>query len=93
MTWNLEGILCSGRKLALLNLLMANNVDIAIITEDEIPASSHGDFNVKGYHSYLPHPSNLLKAPKYRVMALVGSALATSTKIRLDLMHAAVQSV
>jgi hypothetical protein len=47
------------KRLALLNLLMANGVDIGIITEAEVPASSHGNFNVKGYHSYLPHPSNL----------------------------------
>jgi hypothetical protein len=89
----LEGILCSGTELALLNLLTANDVNIRIITEAEIPASGHGDFNVEGYHSYLPHASNLLKSAKYRVVALVRSTLATSTKIRLDLMHAAVQSV
>jgi hypothetical protein len=63
----LEGILCSGRELALLNLLTANDVDIGIITEAEIPAISHGDFNIEEYHSYLPHQSNLLKAAKYRV--------------------------
>jgi exonuclease III len=93
MTWNLEGILCSSRELALLNLLTANNVDVGIVTEAEIPASGHKDFNVEGYHSYLPNASDLLKSAKYRVMALVRSALATSTKIRLNLMHAAVQSV
>jgi hypothetical protein len=32
MTWNSGGILCSGRELALLNLLTANDVDIGIIT-------------------------------------------------------------
>jgi hypothetical protein len=93
MTWNLEGILCSGRELALLNLLTANDVDIRIITEADIPASSHKDFNVEGYHSYLPHPSNLLKAAKYRIVTLVRSALATSTKIWLNLMHMVVQLV
>jgi hypothetical protein len=44
----LEGVLCSGRELALSNLLAANNVNIAIITEVKIPASSHGNFNVEG---------------------------------------------
>jgi hypothetical protein len=76
--WNSEGILCSGRELALLNLLTANDVNIGVITEAEIPASSHGDFNDKGYHSYLPHTSDLLKSAKYRVVALVQSALATT---------------
>jgi hypothetical protein len=52
-----------------------------IIMEAKIPASSQGDFNVEGYHSYLPHPSNLLKAAKYRIVTLVRSALAMSTKI------------
>jgi hypothetical protein len=85
MTWNSEGILCSRRKLALMNLLTANNVDIGIITEAEIPPSSHGDFNVEGYHSYLPHPFDLLKLAKYRIVTLA--------KIRLDLMHTAVQLV
>jgi hypothetical protein len=50
-----------------LNLLTANDVDIGIITEAEIPAISHGDFNIEEYHSYLPHQSNLLKSAKYRV--------------------------
>jgi hypothetical protein len=93
MTWNSEGILCRGRELSLLNLLTANDVDIGIITEAEIPASSHGDFNVEGYHTYLPHPSNLLKSAKYRIVTLVRSALATPAKIQLDLMHTAVQSI
>jgi hypothetical protein len=93
MTLNSEGMLCSGREIALLNLLTVNDVDIGIIKETEIPASSHGDFNVKGYNSYLPHQSNLLKAAKYRVVTLVGSALVTSTKIWLDLMNTAGQSV
>jgi hypothetical protein len=92
MTWNLEGILCSGRELlALLNFLTANDVDISIITEAEIPASGYVDFNVEGYPSYLLHSSDLLKSAKYRVVALVRAALATSTKV--NLMHAAVQSV
>jgi hypothetical protein len=93
MTWNSEGILCSGRELALLNLLTTNNVNIGIVTEAEIPASGLGDFNVEGYHSYLPHASKLLKTAKYQVVVLVRSALATSTKFRLDLMHAAVQLI
>jgi hypothetical protein len=54
MTWNAEGILSGGRELALLNLLTANDVDVGIITETEIPTSSHRDFNVEGYHTFLP---------------------------------------
>jgi hypothetical protein len=73
--------------------LESADIDIGIITEAEIPASSHGDFNDKGYHSYLPHPSDLLKSAKYRIVTLVRSSLATSAKIRLDLMGTAVQSV
>jgi hypothetical protein len=73
--------------------LTANEVNIGIITEAEIPASSHGDFNVEGYHSYLPHSSDLLKSAKYRIVTLVRSSLATSAKIWLNLMHMAVQSI
>jgi hypothetical protein len=93
MTWNSEGILCSGKELALLSLLTANDIDVGTVTAAEIPATGHGDFNVKGYHSYLLQASDLLKLAKYRVLVLVRSVLATATKIRLNLMHAAVQSV
>jgi hypothetical protein len=48
---------------------------------------------VEGYHSYLPKASKLLKMAKYRVVVLGRSAPATSTKIGLDLMHAAVQLI
>jgi hypothetical protein len=94
MAWNSEGILSSGRELALINLLTDNDVDVGIITETEIPSSGHGDLNVEGYHSYLPlAPSKLLNTAKYQVVVLVRSALATATKVRSDVMHVAVQSV
>jgi exonuclease III len=95
MTLNAEGILRSGRELVLANMLMANNVDVMIVTETKIPADLHGDFNVEGYTSYLPHASFLLKRAKYKVVAMVRTALATSmnAKLWLDLMQASVQSV
>jgi exonuclease III len=94
MTWNAEGILSSGRKLALLNLVNDNDVDIRIITETKIPTSSHGDFNVEGYHTFLPVThSELLKTDKYRVMVIVRSAMASLTKNRHDLIHPAVQTI
>jgi hypothetical protein len=94
MNWNAEGILSNGRELALLNLLTANNIDVGIITETEIPSSDHGDFKVKGYHSFLPlSHSELLKTAKYRVVVVVRSALAAMAKIWIDLMHSTVQSI
>jgi hypothetical protein len=94
MTWNEEGILSNGRELALLSLLNDNDIDVGIITETEIPTSSHGDYNVEGYHTFLPvGPSDKLKTTKYRMMVMVRSELAAITKIRPDLMHPAVQSV
>jgi hypothetical protein len=94
MTWNAEGILSSGRELALICLLNDNDIDVGIITETEIPTSSHGDFNIKGYHTFLlVDPSDKLKMAKYRVMVVVRSELAALTKIRPDLMHPAVQSI
>jgi hypothetical protein len=72
MTWNAEGILCSGRELE------ANNVDVMIVTETEIPVDPHHDFNMVGYTSFLPHTSSLLKTAKYRVVPMVWTALATS---------------
>jgi hypothetical protein len=94
MTWNAEGILSSRRELALLSLLNDNNIDVGIITETEIPASHHGDFNVEGYHMFLPvNHSDKLKTAKYNVMVLVRSELAALTINRPDLMHPAVQSI
>jgi hypothetical protein len=94
MTWNAEGILSSGRELTLLDLLTANDVNVGIITETEIPSSCHGDFNVNGYHSFLPlSHSELLKTAKYRVVVVVRSALAALDKIRIYLMHLTVQTI
>jgi hypothetical protein len=94
MTWNSEGILSSGRELALLNLLNDNNVDVGIVTETEIHSRGQGEYNVEGYHSYLPlAPSELLKTAQYRVVVLVRSALATARKVQANLMHAAMQLV
>jgi hypothetical protein len=94
MTWNAEGILSSGRELTLVSLLTANDIDVGIITETEIPTRSHGDFNVEGYHTFLPVThSELLKTAKYHVMVVVRSAMAAQTKIRPDLMHLAVQTI
>jgi hypothetical protein len=82
MTWNAEGILSKGRELALLSLLNDNDIDVGIITETEIPTSRHGDFNVEGYHTFLPvGPSDKLKTAKYRMMVVVRSQLLAITKI------------
>jgi hypothetical protein len=80
-TWNAEGILSSGRELALLSLLNDNDIDVGIITETEIPTSIHGDFNVEGYHTFLPvNHSDKLKTAKYHMMVVVSSELAALTK-------------
>jgi hypothetical protein len=83
-----------GRELALLSLLNDNDSDVGIITETEIPTSSHGDFNVKGCHTFLlVNHSDKLKTAKYRVMVVVRSELAALTIICPDVMHPAVQSI
>jgi hypothetical protein len=79
--------------LALSNLPVANDVKVMIITEAKISTGSDGDFNIVGYTSYLPHASNLQKTAKYRVVAMVRSALAAPVKLWPDLIHASVQSV
>jgi hypothetical protein len=94
MTWNAEGILSSGRELALLNILNDNDVNVGIITETEIPTSSQGDFNVEGYHMFLLVTHlELLKTSNYRIMVVVRSEMAALTKIRHDLMHPTVQMI
>jgi hypothetical protein len=94
LKWNAEGILSSGRELALLSLLNDNDINVGIITETEIPTSSHGDFNVEGYHTFLHvNHSDKLKMAKYRVMVVVRSELAALTIIGPNLIHPAVQSI
>jgi hypothetical protein len=44
-------------------------VNVGIITETEIPSSCHEDYNVEGYHTFLPlSHSELLKTAKYRIV-------------------------
>jgi endonuclease/exonuclease/phosphatase family metal-dependent hydrolase len=59
-----------------------------------LPTSSHRDYNVEGYHTFLPvGPSDKLKTAMYHMMVVVRSELAAVTKIRPDLMHPTVQSL
>jgi hypothetical protein len=86
MTWNAEGILSSGRELALLNLLNDNDVDVGIITETDIRTSNHGHLNAVTH-------SELLKTAKYRLMVVVRSEMAALTNIRHNLMHPTLQMI
>jgi len=72
------------KDLALQNLLTTNNIDVAVITEAELPSTT-APYSIHGYTSFFPTVS---PGDKTRVLALVKSDLATTTgaKIRKDLM-------
>ena len=85
MTWNASNLSRGVTKgLALQNLLSLNNIDVAIVTETELPSTA-SPYAVKGYTSFFP---TVLQGDKIRVLALVKSDLATTSgaKIRKDLM-------
>jgi hypothetical protein len=92
LTWNAANLARGTKELALSHLLVTHNVDLAVITETELPAPSAVVFSINGYTTYLP-----LVPPgvKTRVLTLVKSNLAVqaSIKLRLDLMSSSVQSV
>jgi methyl coenzyme M reductase subunit C len=80
MTWNASHLLSSGRKLALLHLLTSSDVDVATVTECEIPETVK-DFAVAGYTTSFP------KVPegksKTRVITLVKNDLVASANVHL----------
>jgi hypothetical protein len=53
MTWNASRPLSSGRELALLHLLTSLDVDVATVTECEIPETVK-DFALAGYTTFFP---------------------------------------
>jgi hypothetical protein len=53
MTWNASRLLSSGRELALSNLLVSSAVDIATVTECEMPETAN-NFAVAGYTTFHP---------------------------------------
>jgi hypothetical protein len=92
LTWNAANLARGTKELALSHLLVTHDVDVAVITETELPAPSAVVFSINGYTTYLP-----LVPPgvKTHVLTLVKSNLAVqaSIKLCLDLMSSSVQSV
>ena len=92
MTWNAGNLARGGKELSLLHLLQANRVDVAIITEAELPEELAPVFSVTGCTSFLPLRGSLGKT---RVITLVKSdmAMRARAKLRNDIMSPLVQSV
>jgi exonuclease III len=92
MTWNASRLLSSGRELALTNLLVSSSVDIATVTECEMPETAN-DFAVAGYTTF--HPLVPKGKSKTRVIILVKNGLVTSANVHVcpDLMDSQIQSV
>eukprot|EP00095_Tigriopus_kingsejongensis_P001844 maker-scaffold10_size831480-snap-gene-7.21 protein:Tk01844 transcript:maker-scaffold10_size831480-snap-gene-7.21-mRNA-1 annotation:"exodeoxyribonuclease iii" len=80
------------KALALSHLLAANDVDVAVITEMELPPASAGCFAVAGYHTFLPL---VPPAAKTRVLMLVKSDLAVraGAQLRTDFMSTSVPTI
>jgi hypothetical protein len=92
MTWNASRLLSSGRELALLHLLTSLDVDIATVTECEIPETVK-EFAVADYTTFFPKvPEGKLKM---RVISLVKNNLVAKANVHLcpDLMDCQTQSI
>lgn len=92
MTWNAANLTRGTRELSLSHLLAANSIDVAIITEAELPPPMASGFSIEGYTPFLPVVG---QGEKTRVLALVKSNLAirANARIRSDIMSSPAQSV
>jgi hypothetical protein len=92
MTWNAANLARGMKELSLSHLLNVNKVDVAIITEAELPATMAPSFSIDGYTPFLPvvGPNE-----KTRVLALIKSDLAVraGARLRMDLMTSSVQTL
>jgi hypothetical protein len=91
LNWNAKNLTSGTKELALLDLLVANNVDVAVVTEAEVP-TYRGAFDVAGYVAFLPAVPN---GNKYRVIVYVRCdvALATDARLETDIMSEGLQAV
>jgi exonuclease III len=80
MTWNASNLTRGSKELALLNLLRDNSIDVAVVTETEVP-EAHGAFDVSGYVSFLPLIGT---GGKFRVIVYVRADVATASNARLN---------
>jgi hypothetical protein len=78
-----------GRDLALANLLNANEIDIAVVTETELPRQV-APFALDGYTTF-----ETISNGKKRVLTFVRSTLAVrcNARLRLDLMEGVLPSI
>ncbi len=77
ITWNAANLLRGQTKeLSLLHLLSTNKVDIAIITEAEMPETFAASFAVDGYTSFPAKARN----GKVRLIVLIKTSLAVESK-------------
>ncbi|XP_059083697.1 uncharacterized protein LOC131880977, partial [Tigriopus californicus] len=73
------------KELALINLLVSNDVDVLFVTEAELEPEAAACFAVRDYVTFLPPIT--LEGQKVRVLALVKSvaAIMFDAKLRVDL--------
>lgn len=88
LTWNASNLGRGSRELALSRLLDANKVDIAVVTETELPGDAAAIFAINGYATFLP-----LLGTGEKARVLVFAKLSVAVKIRQDLMAPGVPTV
>jgi hypothetical protein len=91
LNWIAENLTSGTKELALLDLLVTNNVDVVVVTEAEVP-TYRGAFDLAGYVAFFPAVPN---GDKYRVIVYVRCdvALATDARLATDIMSEGLQAV
>jgi hypothetical protein len=90
MTWNANNMTFGQKENILRNILETNDIDLAVITEAELPYAYVEGYNITGYTAHFPF---IKKDSKARVFILVKNKLASLTQTKTQLMTSSPQTV
>ena len=83
VTWNVANITRGASKeIAIHQLLVKNKVDVAALTEAELPQTTAKEYALQGYSAFFPPVSD---RGKLRLMLLIRTDLASYARVRTDL--------
>jgi hypothetical protein len=84
MTWNASR-LSGSREHALSHLIEANKVDVAVVTDTDMPSTEASGFALEGFVTFSPLGSEFLMGKyKVRVLIFVRASIADTVKLRPD---------
>jgi hypothetical protein len=87
-------ILSGSREHALSHLIKANEVDVAVVTETDMPSTEASGFALEGFVTFSPLGSEFLMGKdRVRVLIFVRASIADTVKLRPDLMSTTIQSI